>query len=250
MSSGARGARRRVDRPRERQSGFYAGHGDGASPPPPGWPPLSAPQPGRAPARRSIRLSVHCRCLCLSLILLSTIAISAPIARQAVAAQVNVPPFPASPASGDIWNVTAPANLDHQVSLPGGSPGLTIDGNTETITLSGSNAFFNAPSANSTLTLSNVTITGGTHQQGGAIQDSTFNQSSTINIPINGSATFLGNGTGGTTGGAIYTRWGASRSEPRPQPVASLSSATRAESRRRDLWRQWPDNHTRSDHHP
>jgi outer membrane autotransporter protein len=128
---------------------------------------------------------------CLRLILLSAVAVSLPVVRQAVAATINVPggtdlhTLPLSDlANGNILSLQGNATLSGSLALPSGSPGLTINGNGNSITLT--NGDFALP-GNTTpnFPLQNVTIAGGNNAS--AISGNNLDG---VNIPITGSVTF------------------------------------------------------------
>ena len=125
---------------------------------------------------------------------------SVPFVRQAVAQQI-----PTNPPNGTVFNLTSDLTQSQTVSLANGAT-LTVNGNGHTLTLS-NGAFFNFPQNPAAATLvfgnsttQNITITGGSRSNGGAISGS--NVASGTSIPITGSATFLNNTATGN-GGAI-----------------------------------------------
>ena len=136
----------------------------------------------------------------LSLIFLSTVAMSVPFVRQAVAQQI-----PTNPPNGTVFILPSDLTQSQTVSLANGAT-LTVNGNGHTLTLS-NGAFFNFPQNPAAATLvfgnsttQNITITGGSRSNGGAISGS--NVATGTSIPITGSATFLNNRATGN-GGAI-----------------------------------------------
>jgi predicted outer membrane repeat protein len=161
-----------ADHHRGRQRALCAGCGDGVS-----------------LLRRRLALSVG-RCW-LPLIFVSAFAISLPIVRQAVAATINVPAgtnlgaLPSSDlANGNILSLQGNVTLSGSLNAPTGSPGLTINGNSHTITLT--NGDFALP-GNSVpnLSLQNVTIEGGNNTSAiSGVNDQG------VNIPITGNVTF------------------------------------------------------------
>ena len=125
---------------------------------------------------------------------------SIPFVRQAVAQQI-----PTNPPNGEVFDLTSNLNQSQIVSLANGAT-LTVNGNGHTLTLS-NGAFFNFPQNPAAATLvfgnsttQNITITGGSRSNGGAISGS--NVASGTSIPITGSVTFLDNTATGS-GGAI-----------------------------------------------
>jgi hypothetical protein len=171
-----------ADRRQRRQYAPCAHGCDGASSPPPVWLALSALRPGRARAGCSIRTGARG----LGLILLSAVAMSVPFVRQAVAQQI-----PTNPPNDTVFNLTSDVTQSQIVSLANGAT-LTVNGNGHTLTLS-NGAFFNFPQNPAAATLvfgnsttQNITITGGSRSNGGAISGS--NVASGTSIPITGSA--------------------------------------------------------------
>ena len=127
----------------------------------------------------------------LSLIVLSAVAMSLPLARQAVAATINVPggtdlhTLPLSDlANGNILSLQGDVTLSGSLALPSGSPGLTINGNGNSITLT-NGAFALPGNTTPNFPLQNVTIEGGNNAS--AISGSNLNG---VNIPITGTVTF------------------------------------------------------------
>jgi len=115
-----------------------------------------------------------------------------------------------APANGAVWNLnSAGIFLNTGVTLPAGTPGLTINGNGNTLTLNNGAAPFGSflSSAAATAALSNLTISGGSIAgDGGAIS-----AGGALTLNTTGAVAFTNNSaTGFGSGGAIDAFGGVS----------------------------------------
>ena len=113
-----------------------------------------------------------------------------------------------TPANGAVWNLNSTGIfLNTNLALPTGTPGLTINGNGNTLTLNNGAAPFGlfVPPMNMpfVLNLSDVTISGGSHNNGGAISSG----ANSFTINTTGAVAFTDNTAPPPSffGGAIYS---------------------------------------------
>jgi predicted outer membrane repeat protein len=125
--------------------------------------------------------------------LVSAFSISLPVARQAMAQSVILVPggtelstLPSSDlANGNTLSLQSNVTLSGSLTVPTGSPGLTINGNNNTIAVSNSGAFVLPMNATPNFPLQNVTITGSNNTP--VISGSNLGG---VNIPTTGTVTF------------------------------------------------------------
>jgi len=110
------------------------------------------------------------------------------------------------PATGTVWDLDVGTTASGAITLPLGTPGLTINGNGNSITLTNGTTYgFFTRAGVTTFTLNNVALTGGNQTTGGSVISVT---GGALTIPASGTVSFTGN-MASNNGGAISSSGGS-----------------------------------------
>ncbi|MDR0786510.1 MAG: autotransporter outer membrane beta-barrel domain-containing protein [Gemmatimonadota bacterium] len=161
---------------------------------------------------RELRHPARLLCSPISLLIAILVLAVVPVQAQTVVNIVSPGSLTAAtgtttPISATTWNLLSNGIfLSTGVTLPTGAPGLTINGNGNTLTLNNGGGVYGyfriPPGTEPTLNLSDITLTGAVHfTDGGVISNN--NNPGSIALNIVGPVTFSDN-QGAVVGGAIY----------------------------------------------